>query len=220
MARAGGGGRFGFGQLSASVGVLLLGVGVAQPWLKLDAPKAFAEALRNDLGDSEVAARVLSVFSGPIDRAKDSPQAVEVARQLGVAENGWEQNHYLAAAVVVAAVLALIGVVRSVTAQTAWAARSQSPMLALSGLTALTAAGLALWVVAPAPKAAMRPDVGLWLLTGGGVLLLLGALTLGNNRRRPWIDELDDEIPKKAFDNTEHLTYSHGAWVPKLPDDH
>jgi hypothetical protein len=163
---------------------------------------------------------VLFVFGQPVDEVKGTPQALEVARALGVESNGWAQNHYLAAALGAASLIALVAVVRSVYANSAWSARRQSPLIALAGLASLGIAATALWLLAPDPRAAMRPDLGLWLITAGGGFLLLGALTLGNNRRRPWIDELETELPMKRFDNTEHLAYSHGAWVPKLPDDH
>ncbi len=213
--------RFGFGQLSASAGAILLGVGVSQPWLKLDVVKAFSEALKPNNLEPAAAAQTLFQLSsaGPLERLQDSAVAAQLGTRLGIGSNGWDQNHYLAGAVLAAALLALMGIVRSVTAKSAWAARSQSPLLALAGLASLAIAAVSLWVVSPEPRAAMRPDIGLWLVAGGGVLLLLGALTLGNNRRRPWIDELEDDLPMKSFDNTEHLAYSHGAWVPKLPDD-
>lgn len=220
MARRESESRFGFGQLSGSTGAILLGVGVSQPWLKLDGPRAVVEALKPGALDRGVAGQVVAVFSRADPASVDgSPAALRVAEQVGIGGTGWEQNPYLAAALIVAALLALIGVVRSVTAASAWAARSFSPLLALAGFASLVVAALALWVVAPDPRAAMRPDLGLWLVAAGGILLLIGALTLGNNRRRPWIDELEANTPKKVFDNTEHLAYSHGAWVPKLPDD-
>lgn len=212
--------RFGFGQLVASAGVVLLGVGVSQPWLRLDLPRAFAEAVKPERLDAKVANDVLFVLSSePLDKLKGTPQATQLARELGIGATGWDQNHWLAAAVVAAGVIALLGVVRSVTASSAWAARSYSPLLALAGLASLAAAAVSLWLVSPQPRAAMRPDAGLWLIVAGAVLLLLGALTLGNNRRRPWIDELEADQPMKQSGNTEHLAYSHGAWVPKLPDD-
>lgn len=212
--------RFGFGQLAGSAGVLLLVVGVSQPWLRMDGARAFAEALQPNRLDQDRAGQILYVFSGAVsEEANRSPQAIKLARDLGVGATGWDQNHFLAGALLAAALIATIGIVRSVAATSAWGARSKSPLLALAGLAGLGIAAAALWLAAPEPKAAMRPELGLWLVTGGALLLLLGALTLGNNRRRPWIDELEADRPSKSFDNTEHLAYSHGAWVPKLPDD-
>lgn len=212
--------RFGFGQLAGSAGAILLGVGVSQPWLKLDGARAFAEALKPTGIDRNVAGQLVLVFQGAEPaKAEGTPAAMRAAEQLGIAGTGWEQSHLLAGVVLVAAALALVAVTRSMAAPTAWAARSYSPLLALGGLASLAAAAIALWVVAPDPRSAMRPELGLWLVAAGGVFLLLGALTLGNNRRRPWVDELELNQPMKAFDNTEHLAYSHGAWVPRSPDD-
>ncbi|MDO9353962.1 MAG: hypothetical protein Q7T55_09715 [Solirubrobacteraceae bacterium] len=206
--------------MSASLGAALVTAGVGQPWLKVDPAAAFAQALKPGTLNEELSNRVLFVFGQPVDEVRDSPQALEVARALGVSSSGWGQNHYLAAALGAAALITIVAVTRSVFATSAWAARRHSPLIALAGLASLGIAAVALWVLAPDPRQAMRPDTGLWLITGGGGLMLLGALTLGNNRRRPWIDELATETPMKRFDNTEHLAYSHGAWVPKLPDDH
>lgn len=212
--------RFGFGQLVGSVGVVLVGISVSQPFLQLDMTQAFADALRGGKLDAERAGQILFVgTSTSPEKLEGSPQVAKLAEQLGVAPTGWEQNHLIGAALIAAALLSLIGIVRSVTASSAWGARTNSPLLAIAGLGSLALAAVSLWVTAPQPRDAMRPDLGLWLIVGGGVCLLLGALTLGNNRRRPWIDELDRDEPMKTFDNTEHLAYSHGAWVPKLPED-
>lgn len=212
--------RFGFGQLAGSVGVALLGLSVSQPWLQLDIAKAFSEALNGKGLDTTTAGQIaFAATSGPLATIQDSPQVEALATQLGVGATGWDQDKYLAAAILAAALIALIGVLRSVFANSAWGARSNAPLLALSGLGSLAVAGVQLWVLAPEPKAAMEPALGMWLIVGGAACLLLGALTLGNNRRRPWIDDFENQAPAKAFDNTEHLAYSHGAWVPRVPDD-
>lgn len=213
--------RFGFGQLSGSVGAALLALGVMQPWLTLDLERA-GDLATKGIGVSAVkAGEILFVWSNPAAHAggSDSEQVQALASSLGVASTGWEQQKYLAIGVLVAAAIALLGVLRSVLAKTAWSARANAPLLALAGLASLAMAGVQLWVLAPEPQAAMRPAIGLWLIAGGAVALLLGALTLGNNRRRPWIDDFESQAPAKQFDNTEHLAYSHGAWVPRNPDD-
>lgn len=212
--------RFGFGQLVGSLGVGLLGLSVTQPWLRLDIATAFREALTTRSLDSATSGKILFTgTSGPLDRIADSPQVQRLAADLGVGATGWDQDKYLAAGIVAAALLALIGVMRSVFADSAWGARANAPLLGIAGLGSLVAAAVALWVIAPEPRAAMRPDLGLWLMVAGGVCLLLGALTLGGNRRRPWIDEFDGPEHQKVFDNAEHMAYSHGAWVPRVPDD-
>lgn len=213
--------RFGFGQVMGSVGVALLAVGAMQPWLKLDLEKAGQIALRSKELGVEKTGEILLVWSNPDAQVKsaDSPQLQALARSLGVSNTGWDQHRYLAAGILLAALIALIGVLRSVFAKTAWKARSNAPLLAMAGLASLTIAAVELWVLSPDPRAAMRPAIGLWLIAGGAGCLLLGALTLGNNRRRPWIDDFEGQAPAKQFDNTEHLAYSHGAWVPRNPDN-
>lgn len=212
--------RFGFGQLAASVGVGLLGVSVSQPWLRLDIAEAFREALTTKNLSATTSGQILFTgTSGPLDKIKDSPQVQRLASDLGVGATGWAQDKYLAAAVMAAAVVAIIAIVRSVLADSAWGARANAPLLAVSGLASLAVAGVALWVVAPEPRSAMKPELGLWFMVGGAACLLIGALTLGSNRRRPWIDDLESQTPPKVFDNTEHLAYSHGAWVPRIHDD-
>ncbi len=212
--------RFGFGQVVGSVGVALLAVGAMQPWLKLDLEKAGQVALRSKELGAQLSGEVLLVWSNPDVQAKapDSPQVQALAKTLGISSSGWEQDRYLAAGILLAALIALIGVLRSVFAQTAWRARSNAPLLAIAGLASLVIAAVELWILSPEPQAAMRPAIGLWLIAGGAGCLLLGALTLGNNRRRPWIDDFEGQAPAKQFDNTEHLAYSHGAWVPRNPD--
>lgn len=209
--------RFGFGQLVGTVGAALLVVGVMQPWLRLDLEKAGQVALRPDALPAEKAGQILYVWSNPNPavKASGSQEVQTLGEVLGITSTGWDQQQYLAIALLAASALALIGVFRSVLAKTAWSARANSPLLALAGLTGLVCAALALWLLPPEPHAAMRPATGLWLIAGGSVLLLLGALTLGNNRRRPWIDDFESQAPAKQFDNTEHLAYSHGAWVPR-----
>jgi len=213
--------RFGFGQIMGSVGVALLAVGAMQPWLKLDLEKARQIALESkDLGVAK-SGEILFVWSNPDPQVKaaGSEQMQALARTLGISNTGWDQQRYLAAGILLAALIALIGVLRSVFAKTAYRARANAPLLAVAGLAALAIAAVELWVLSPEPHAAMRPAIGLWLIAGGAGCLLLGALTLGNNRRRPWIDDFEGQAPAKQFDNTEHLAYSHGAWVPKNPDD-
>lgn len=213
--------RFGFGQLAGTIGAGLLVLGVMQPWLKLDLEKAGQVALRPSELPPMTSAQILHAWSNPNPAAKaaNAPEIHALSEVLGISATGWDQQKYLAIGLLVAALLALIGVLRSVFAKTAWSARSNSPLLALAGLAGLAIAGVALWVLPPEPHAAMRPDIGLWLIAGGSILLLLGALTLGNNRRRPWIDDFEAQAPAKQFDNTEHLAYSHGAWVPRNSDD-
>jgi hypothetical protein len=220
MAKSKNDSRFGFGQTVGTLGVVLVAVSITQPWLRFDIAAAFKAAISKPTLPGDTAGQILFTgSSGPIDKIKDSPQVASLAKHIGVADTGWAQDKYLAAAVVAAAVLAMIGVVRSIYASSAYGARRNSPLLAVAGLGSIVCAAVELWVLAPEPRIAMKPDTGLWLLAGGGVLLLLGALTLGNNRRRPFLDDLDADRPMKTFDNTEHLAYSHGAWVPKLPDD-
>lgn len=213
--------RFGFGQLAGSVGAALLALGVMQPWLTLDLEKAGEVALRTHELPPQKSGQILYVWSNvdPTTKVADAPQLQSLTEVLGISATGWEQQQYLAIGLLVAAALALIGVLRSVFAKTAWSARTNSPLLAVAGLAGLGIAAAMLWLLAPDPKTAMRPGTGLWLIAGGSVLLLLGALTLGNNRRRPWIDDFESQAPAKQFDNTEHLAYSHGAWVPRNPDD-
>lgn len=213
--------RFGFGQLAGTIGAALLVLGVMQPWLKLDLEKAGEVALRTKDLPPQTSGQILFVWSNPSAAAKspDAPQFQALTEVLGISATGWDQEKYLAIGLLVAALVALVGVLRSIFAKTAWSARTNSPLLALAGLAGLAIAGVALWVLAPDPRSAMRPGTGLWLIAGGSVFLLLGALTLGNNRRRPWIDDFESQAPAKQFDNTEHLAYSHGAWVPRNPDD-
>lgn len=213
--------RFGFGQLAGSVGAALLALGVMQPWLKLDLETAAERALRTKELPPQMSGQILYVWSNPnaASKAQDSPQLQALSEVLGIAQTGLDQQKYLAIGLLVAAALAFIGVLRSVFAKTAWGARANSPLLAIAGLAGLAIAGVELWLLAPEPQVAMRPATGLWLIAGGSLALLLGALTLGNNRRRPWIDDFETQAPAKQFDNTEHLAYSHGAWVPRNPDD-
>jgi hypothetical protein len=210
--------RFGFGQLMGSAGAVLLAVSTTQQWFKLDLQEAFSAALRaKGLPANTIAEIAFTATSGKIAQVQDSPRGLALARDLGIMPTGWEQDQWVAVILLVAAAIALIGVIRSVFARTAWTARANSPLLALAGFTGLIVAAVELWLRSPAPRSAMKPDLGLWLMIGGSVCLLLGALTLGNNRRKPWMDDLDQEMPGKSFDNTEHLAYSHGAWVPRLP---
>ncbi len=213
--------RFGFGQVVGLVGVALLGLGVMQPWLRLDLEQAGQSALKAGEVKAQLAGQILYVWSNPSAAVKEpgSEQFDGLTEVIGIAATGWDQEKYLAIGVLLAALLAFIGVIRSVFAKTAWSARANAPLLAISGLAALAIAGVALWVLSPEPQAAMRPGPGLWMVAAGGGFLLLGALTLGNNRRRPWIDDFESQAPAKQFDNTEHLAYSHGAWVPRNPDD-
>ena len=192
-----------------------------QPWLTLDLDKAKEFAMTSKELGVQKAGEIMLVWSNPDPRLKtpDSPQVQALARSLGITPTGWEQQKYLAIGVLVAALIALIGIIRSVFAKTAWSARANAPLLAMAGLASLAIAAVELWVLSPEPHAAMRPALGLWLIAGGAICLLLGALTLGNNRRRPWIDDFEGQAPAKQFDNTEHLAYSHGAWVPRNPDN-
>lgn len=211
--------RFGFGQAAGSLGAVVIAVSVSQPWLKLDLGAAFKAALSGSGVSAQAANDILVVGSrlrGP-DVASSS-QVAALARALGVQPTGWEQEMIGAIVVLVLAGLALIGVVRSVLADTAWSARANAPILGVAGFGSLLVAGVTLWLRAPAPQEAMRPDLGMWVLVAGAVLLLLGALTLGNNRRRPFLDDVDERpTGPGSFDSTEHLAYSHGAWVPRGP---
>lgn len=209
--------RFGFGQLAGTAGAIVIAVSVTQPWLKLDLAEAFRVALAGGGRLSQQAANDI-LYTGthvPKGQLGSSPQVAALAKGLGIEQTGMQQERIAAIVVLVLAFIAVIAVIRSVLAPTAWGARANAPFLALAGFGALAVAGLELWVLAPEPKQAMRPDVGLWMLVAGGVLLLLGALTLGNNRRRPFLDDFEDGPGARGFDNTEHLAYSHGAWVPR-----
>lgn len=212
--------RFGFGQLAGSLGAVVIAVSVTQPWLKLDLGAAFKAALTSAGMSHDVANDIL--FTGshvPKAQVDSSPQVAALARTLGVEPTALQQDRIAAIVILVLALIAMVAVIRSVFAATAWSARGNAPFLAMAGFGSLIVAGLELWVLSPEPRAAMRPDVGLWMLVGGAVLLLLGALTLGNNRSRPFLDDFDGGPGSASFDNTEHLAYSHGAWVPRNAAD-
>jgi hypothetical protein len=213
--------RVGFGQFAGSVGAALIAYSVTQPWLQLDLGSAFRLALTGKGGLSQASANDILFTGSRVQNASDVPAAevTGLARQLGIAPTGLEQEQIAAIAILVLAAIALIAVIRSVFATTAWGARANSPFLALAGVAGLAAAGLELWLLSPVPREAMRPDTGMWLLVGGSVLLLLGALTLGRNRRRPFLDDFSTGPGASSFDNTEHLAYSHGAWVPRKHAD-
>lgn len=220
MARKRSDSRFGFGQFAGSVGLVLVLVGVSQPWLRLDLRSAFERALQTGKLPPRVANDILFALSnGPGKPPLATPRVPGLEGSLGIEASGWAQNEYLSIALFAASLIALLGVINSVRASSAYGARRNSRWLALAGLGALVVAGIELWVLAPQPRTAMRPDIGLWLVAAGAICLLLGALTLGNNRRRPFADDLDLDQPMKSFDNTEHLAYSHGAWVPRATDD-
>lgn len=213
--------RFGFGQFAGIIGIGLVTAGLTQPWLRLDLPAAFGQA-SSGLGlPRESRAMILNTgLSQEIAvKRQDLPVVTDLGHQLGIAKTGIEQEQWIAVAIGVLLLIALIGVVRSVLAPTAWKARSNSPLLAVAGFGTLAGAGAALWLLAPEPHQAMRPDIGLYLMAGGAVCLLLGALTLGNNRRRPYLDDIQDPAPPRHFDGTDHLAYSHGAWVPRSSGD-
>ena len=211
--------RFGFGQLVGTVGVILLGVGVSQPWLQFSVADGFEAVLKDSPVNTKLTQEVLYAGSNPAQYGPSSDNLAALARDLGVFSNGLAQNEYLGGAVIAAAVIAMIGILRSFFSRSAFAARSNSPLLALSAITNLVVAGVQLWVLSPEPREAMHPDTGLWLLVAGAAFLMLGAITLGNNRKR-W--NLDDEFADrehKTFEGTDHLVYSHGAWVPRTPAD-
>ncbi len=221
MAKAKEQGRVGFGQAAGTAGALVIAGSITQPWIKLDLGAAFRAALTGPSSLSRESANSI-LFTGSHlqpGQGADSPQVQALARTLGVESTGLAQEKIAAIVVGVLAVIAVVAVIRSVIAATAWGARSNAPFLAVAGLGAWVAAALELWVLAPSPREAMRPDVGLWMLVGGGVLLMLGALTLGNNRQRPFLDDFTGGPGASAFDNTEHLAYSHGAWVPRNAAD-
>lgn len=213
--------RFGFGQAVGSLGAVVAAVSLTQPFLQLDLGAAFKAALTGTSISQREANDILFVGSRtPKEQVATSPQVAELARTLGVEPTGFAQQQIAAIVVLVLALVALVAIVRSVMASTAWSARANAPFLAVAGFGSLVVAGLNLWVFAPQPREAMRPDLGLWALVAGGLLLLLGALTLGNNRTRPFFDDFQDgDGGSASFDNTEHLAYSHGAWVPRSAAD-
>jgi hypothetical protein len=212
--------RFGFGQAVGALGAFIAIGSLSQPFVKMDLGAAFKAALEGSELSGKMANSVLYVGSRtPANEVDTSPQVAELARMLGVESTGFAQDQIASIVVAVLAVIALIAVVRSVFAATAWGARANAPYLAVAGFGSIIVAALELWVRSPEPRQAMRPDLGLWLLVAGGVLLLLGALTLGNNRRRPFLDDLAGGPGSASFDNTEHLAYSHGAWVPRSHAD-
>lgn len=212
--------RFGFGQVVGSLGAVVAATSLTQPVLQLDLGTAFKAALTGSSLSQREANDILFVGSRvPKEQVASSPQVAQLARSLGIESTGFEQQQIAGIVVLVLAAVALIAVVRSVVASTAWGARANAPFLALAGFGTLIVAGLQLWVLAPEPREAMRPDVGLWGLVAGALLLLLGALTLGNNRRRPFLDDFEQGSGPSNFDNTEHLAYSHGAWVPRNAAD-
>jgi hypothetical protein len=213
--------RFGFGQAVGSLGAVVAVTSLTQPFLQLDLGAAFKAALTGTSISAREANDILYVGSRtPKDQVASSPQVAELARSLGVESSGFDQQRIAAIVVLVLVAVAFVAIVRSVLASTAWGARANAPFLAVAGFGSLIVAGLNLWVFAPEPREAMRPDLGLWALVAGGLLLLLGALTLGNNRHRPFFDDFaDGEGGAGSFDNTEHLAYSHGAWVPRSAAD-
>lgn len=213
--------RFGFGQAAGGLGVMVVAASVSLPWLRLDLPAAFKLALTGSDLPARTANDILYVGSRVAPAQIDtSPQVDALARSLGVEATGYAQDQIAAIVLGVLCLLAVIAIVRSVLADTAWGARANAPLLAMAGFGSLIVAGVELWLRAPAPREAMRPELGLWVLVGGAVLLLLGALTLGSNRRRPFLDD-DAGTPQGGMrlDGTEHLAYSHGAWVPRSPAD-
>lgn len=209
--------RFGFGQFAGLAGIALVAAGISQSWLKLDLPTAYQQVSTSLALPRETRSLILNAGGSPAEavRRQDLPIVTELGQRLGIAPSGWEQQQWVALGIGALMLLALIGVVRSVLASSAWGARSNSPLLAIAGFGTLAASGAVLWLLAPEPREAMRPDIGLYLMAGGGVCLLLGALTLGNNRRRPFLDEIKDPAPPRHFDGSDHLAYSHGAWVPR-----
>lgn len=213
--------RFGFGQFAGSAGAVLVAVSATQPWLRLDLGAAFRVALTGGGSLSRDAANEI-LYTGSRVPAADAGSNAEVARlalRLGIEPTGLEQERIAAIVVIALSVIALIAIIRSILASTAWGARANAPFLAIAGLGSLVAAALELWLFSPLPREAMRPDTGMWMLVGGGILLLLGALTLGSNRRRPFLDDFARGPDSATFDNTDHLAYSHGAWVPKKHAD-
>lgn len=211
--------RFGFGQAAGILGATAVAGSVTQPWLRLDLSKAFATALRGDGVSAARANEILFVGSNLPAREPARTAAIDgLADRLGLATTGWEQQQYVAIALLVLAGVALIATVRSLFARTAWEARALAPWLTVAGFGALAAAAATLWLLAPAPRAGMEPDVGLWILVGGAIGLLLGALTLGNNRRRPFVDDDLPPASSRAMEGGEHLVYAHGAWVPRDAD--
>lgn len=211
--------RFGFGQAAGILGATAVAGSVSQPWLRLDLSQAFATAVRGEGLSSARANEILFVGSNLPAREPARTAAIDaLASRLGVATTGWDQQQYVSIALLVLATIAVIATIRSLFAKTAWEARSSSPWLTLAGFGALAAAAANLWLLAPAPRVGMEPDVGLWILVGGAIALLLGALTLGNNRRRPFVDDDLPPASTRAMEGGEHLVYAHGAWVPRDAD--
>lgn len=212
--------RFGFGQIVGSVGVVLSGVSVTQPWLRFDLASATRTVVDRAPLSRELRAQIMATGGGTVQPAHDSPQVLALSDRLGVFTTGMDQNAWLAGAIIAAAAVALIGIVRSVFAASAWAARRNSPLLGLAAVVGLAVAAVQLWVLAPDPRSAMHPETGLWMIVAGSTCLLLGAITLGSNRRHSW--SASEEFAgreHKSFEGTDHLVYSHGAWVPRSSGD-
>lgn len=211
--------RFGFGQAAGILGATAVAGSVTQPWLRLDLSQTFSLALKGEGLSSARANDILFVGSNLPGREPARSVAIDgLAARLGVGTSGWEQEQYLSLALLVLAAIAVIAVVRSLFAETAWEARALSPWLTLAGFGGLAAAAANLWLLAPTPRAGMEPAVGLWILVGGAIALLLGALTLGNNRRRPFVDDHLPPVSARTLEGGEHLVYAHGAWVPRDAD--
>ncbi len=210
---------FGFGQAAGILGATAVAGSVSQPWLRLDLSQAFATAVRGEGLSSARANEILFEGSNLPGREPARTAAIDaLATRLGVATTGWEQQQYVSIALLVLATIAVIATIRSLFAKTAWEARSSLPLAHACRLWCTGRRGSQ--PLAPGPGASRRHGArrGLWILVGGAIALLLGALTLGNNRRRPFVDDDLPPASTRAMEGGEHLVYAHGAWVPRDAD--
>lgn len=213
--------RVGLGEILGTVGAALVAASLARPWLGADLPGAVAYVREGGRELSAgAAAHVWSIAAGgPPEAAEGTAAAAALTREIGIAATGWEQERWVAAAMIVAAVLALLGLAKAVTAPTAGAARRFGWMLSSAGFAVLVVCGIELWWLGPAPGELLRPGTGMQLAAAGAACLVLGSMMLGPTRRRRWRMSDEDVPERRAFEHTEHLAYSNGAWVPRTPGD-
>lgn len=209
--------RVGLGEVLGTAGAGLVAAAPLRPWLELDLAGAYAyvRAGTVDLPVS-VTARIWAL--GPRGEAvEDSAAASALGRDLGITATGWEQERWFAIGLVAAALLALIGVARAIRSPTAGGARRFGWMPLTAGLAVLTICAAELWWLGPAPGELLRPAPGLIVAAAGAACMVLASLMLGSTRRRRWHLDDEDRGERRVFENTEHLAYSHGAWVPRRP---
>ncbi len=209
--------RFGFGQAVGSLGAVVVATSLTQPVLRLDLGAAFKAALTGAQLTPREANDILFVGSRvPKEQVASSPQVAELARSLGIESSGFEQQQIAGIVVLVLAVIALIAIVRSVVASDGVGRAGQRAVPRARRIRLADRRGPPAAVVfAPEPREAMRPDLGLWGAGGRGAAAAARRADARQQPSSPFLDDFDEGAGPSNFDNTEHLAYSHGAWVPR-----